>query len=240
MKIYHIFKLQVLKLIKDPMIPLFLLFQPLVFSFLFGEMFKLSNKDNTLLFVSISIMSIWQICLYSGGVIVRHDLNLEKTFSSIYLTDINIYLFWLFRLITCGIYSIISIIVSLSVGSFFYETHVSLEQLLLLLLVILGIIITLLPIILLLVIWESGGVIIQSISYPIFMLSNVIVEVKMHFILDYFASIFPFYWTIKMLRDPGMNNLVILLFVSLSYILLSIYIYSKIIKSILNKGGITT
>lgn len=248
----QIIKVQLAKMWGDPTIPMLIFFQPFVFALLFGYLFTATGKESQMstIFIGVAQMAMWQVLLYAGGIIVRHEFNREKTIWYNLISSSNLFMIWSGRLLACVLLSIPSFLISLMVGYFVFNITLNGDSIGL---IIAGMVVFLfslysigLPIILLLFLNPHGGKIIQTLSYPIFLLSGMIISI------DYFpwpikliSYLFPITWSTHWLQDvvlhatPDWTELGITLVISVVYLIVSWFLYQYISRQIRKKGEIS-
>ncbi len=247
-----IFKVQLSKMLGDPTMFFVILIQPLLFSLLFGYLHQSTGRkadDLFTVFIGVGQMAMWQSLLYAGGIIVRHEFNRERTVFYSLLSRTNLFKIWAERLFMCIALSVPSFVISMLVGAIVFHTYPSVADLPYLLsgipLYLFSLYCIGLPLILLLFLTVHGGKVIQTITYPIFLLSGMIVSV------DYFptaiqviAYLFPITWSTHWIQDALNHNHVSwinygnTITISLLYLLFSSFIYTYVMKKIRLKGEI--
>jgi ABC-2 type transport system permease protein len=244
----RLFSLQLSKMWNDPMIFMFIFIQPIIFSMLFGYLFKSfeGNEVSIVIFFGVAQMAMWQVLLYSGGVIVRHEFNIDKTIPYTLISSSNLLIIWIYRLVACVIFSTPATIMSLSVGSLLFGLKISLEVHLITICLILFLISLFsigLPLILLLFLNPHGGKIIQTIAYPIFLLSGMIISIDMFPKPIYIVSLlFPVTWSTKFAQellgkgDWNINFLCGSMIASILYLLFAVSIFRLIMTKVKEKG----
>lgn len=243
------YKVQVAKMKGDPSIFFQIFIQPIVFALLFGYFYKLSSTQQTNLstFIGVAQMASWQVLLYAGGIIVRHEFNREKTVFNTMLTHTSLFRLWALRLAICLTLTAPTYVLTLLIGWSVFGTHPTADQSGVTLFGIAFYFVTLyaigLPLIFLLFLTIHGGRIIQTLSYPIFLLSGMIVSINYfpHW-LRIIAYIFPVTWSThwiqtNLLFERG-DTLEIYggLITSAVFFCLSAVIYRYIMRQIRRKG----
>jgi ABC-2 type transport system permease protein len=248
----NIFRVQLVKMWGDPTIPMLVFIQPIMFSLLFGYLYQAVNNATitTNIFIGVGQMVTFQVLLFAGGIIVRHEFNSERTVSFNLLSSIELYKIWSYRLISCVLLSSPSILLSLSIGASVFQVSPDINNLPLMLGGILLYLFSLycmgLPLILLLFLSPAhGGKIIQTLGYPVFLLSGMIISID-HFpsFVKILALFFPITWSTQLLQTVNktgnidMLGLVYTILISLLYLLASKFIYNYTLNKIRSTGEI--
>lgn len=236
----------------DPTIIYQIFIQPVIFTLLFGYLYQSSGKDGTMLvtvFIGVGQMTMWQVLLYAGGIIVRHEFNRERTIFYSLLSQTDLFGIWAKRLFLCILLTTPSFLIAVVTGIYFFNVSIEISELTYMMLGVILYFITLygigLPMILLLFLTVHGGKIIQTVTYPMFLLSGMIVSV------DYFpefirviAFLFPITWSTHWIQDIFIHNNVDWLFlfftllISTLYLLLAKYLYGVIMNKVRVRGEI--
>lgn len=236
----------------DPTIIYQIFIQPVIFTLLFGYLYQSSGKDGTMLvtvFIGVGQMTMWQVLLYAGGIIVRHEFNRERTIFYSLLSQTDLFGIWAKRLFLCILLTTPSFLIAVVTGIYFFNVSIEISELTYMMLGVILYFITLygigLPMILLLFLTVHGGKIIQTVTYPMFLLSGMIVSV------DYFpefirviAFLFPITWSTHWIQNIFIHNNVDWLFlfftllISMLYLLLAKYLYGVIMNKVRVRGEI--
>ncbi|MFC0189470.1 ABC transporter permease [Fictibacillus aquaticus] len=249
---YHILKVQQAKMLGDPTIIFQIFIQPIIFTLLFGYLYQSSGKSDAALlavFIGVAQMTMWQVLLYAGGIIVRHEFNRERTIFYSLLSQTDLFGIWAKRLFFCILLSTPSFVISIVTGITVFQISLGMTDFIY---IVIGILLYSaalyaigLPIVLLLFLTIHGGKIIQTVTYPIFLLSGMIVSV------DYFppfikgiAYLFPITWSTHWIQDVFIHNrvdwmfLMYTLLISILYGLFARVIYQFIMNKIRVRGEI--
>jgi ABC-2 type transport system permease protein len=248
----QIFKVQKAKMVGDPSLLYVIFVQPVIFSLLFGYLHRAGSggsSESFSIFIGVGLMTLWQVLLYAGGIIVRHEFNRERTIYYSLLSMTSLYWIWAKRLIFCLLLATPGFLLALLVGVFIFGATAPINSFIYLFIGLLLFFITLysigLPIILLLFLTIHGGKIIQTATYPIYLLSGMIVSVD-HFpaFIKDIAFLFPITWSVHWIQDVvDVNNIdwsafVLTILISLFYLVFSRLIFVYIMKKIRIKGEI--
>jgi ABC-2 type transport system permease protein len=248
----NIFRVQLAKMWGDPTIPMLVFIQPILFSLLFGYLYQAVNNATitTNTFIGVGQIVTFQVLLYAGGIIVRHEFNFERTVSYNLLSSVRLYKIWAHRLMACVFLSSPSILISLLIGMSVFQVFPNVSNIPLMITGILLYLFSLycmgLPLILLLFLNPAyGGKIIQTLGYPMYLLSGMIISVD-HFpsFVKVFSYIFPITWSTHWLQTANITGninwleLIYTILISLLYLLISGFLYTYIINKIRTKGEI--
>ncbi|MFD1737308.1 ABC transporter permease [Bacillus salitolerans] len=248
----QLLKVQRAKMVGDPTILYVIFIQPFIFALLFGFLHQTSGSDGERMFtvfIGVGQMTMWQVLLYAGGIIVRHEFNRERTIFYSLLSKTNVYWIWAKRLFFCLLLASPGLIISILVGVLLFGASIPMREVTFIFIGVLLFLLTLysigLPIILLLFLTTQGGKIIQTITYPIFLLSGMIVSV------DYFPAIirgiaylFPITWSIHWLQNVILFNevnwfaFIQTIVISIFYLVMSRFLYVFIMGKIKLRGEI--
>jgi ABC-2 type transport system permease protein len=249
---YSIFKVQQAKMLGDPTIIYQIFIQPIIFTLLFGYLYKSSGKEGAMLvsvFIGVGQMTMWQVLLYAGGIIVRHEFNRERTIFYSLLSQTDLFGIWAKRLFLCILLTTPSFLIAILTGVTVFNVSIDVTDLTYMVISVLLYLVSLygigLPIILLLFLTVHGGKIIQTVTYPMFLLSGMIVSVD-HFpdLIKGIAFLFPITWSTHWIQDVFVHNkvdwsfLCFTLVISVFYALLARYIYHIIMNKVRVRGEI--
>jgi ABC-2 type transport system permease protein len=247
----QITKVQLAKMWGDPTIPMLIFIQPFMFSLLFGYLFTATGKGSQMitLFIGVGLMAMWQVLLFAGGIIVRHEFNREKTVWYNLISSSHLFMIWSSRLFACVILSTPSILVSLLVGYLVFGVTLQGGTISLILagigLYVFSLFSIGLPIILLLFLNPHGGKIIQSITYPIFLLSGMIISIDFFsWPIRIISYLFPITWSTHWLQtvmiDGTLNwtELWITFSISMIYLIASWFLFQYIHVQMKKKGEV--
>lgn len=247
----QIMKVQLVKMWGDPTIPMLIFIQPFMFSLLFGYLFTAAGNEShlTTLFIGVGLMAMWQVLLFAGGIIVRHEFNREKTVWYNMISSSSLLMIWSSRLFACTLLSTPSLVVSLLVGYLVFGVTLQGIPIVNILagigLFIFSLFSIGLPIILLLFLNPHGGKVIQSITYPIFLLSGMIISIDFFpWSIRLIAYLFPITWSTRWLQNVMTNGtmywteLWITLSISVIYLIASWFLYQFILVQIKKRGEV--
>lgn len=247
-------KIQQIKMWSDKSIVFLIFIQPIIFILLFGYMHRATgHQDPTLLFAAflgVGQMSMWNTLLYSGGVIVRHEFNRDRTIFNNMVSSSSLLKIWSIRLMVSTLLSTPAIVISVLSGMIFFDAYPVGDQWGALFVGLLSYLLSLyaigLPLIMVLFLATTwGGKILQTITYPMFLLSGMIVSV------DYFppvlrniAYFFPITWSTHWMQEivKGLQTRWIdvsgLIGVSAVYLIAAALIFKRIEQKVRLKGDV--
>lgn len=180
---------------------------------------------------------------------MRHEFNRERTIYYSLLSQTDLFGIWAKRLFLCILLTTPSFIIALLTGVTVFSVSIDVSDLTYLVISVGLYMVSLygigLPLILLLFLSVHGGKIIQTVTYPMFLLSGMIVSV------DYFpdvikgiAFLFPITWSTHWIQDVFIHHSVDWSFLGYTLLISSFYalfarvLYHFIMKKIRVRGEI--